>query len=196
MMDYHLMLAGLRVLLQTPYEIIMSESLRPFLCRSGEKTDCTIVLQPCAQLPAYSESGVWHGLEYYDCHQGSLRIFHCNAPKAAAFAVTRLLENGNIQIDVLPDYLSYFTGTAGIFNRIGMETLLLQHKGLLLHASLIKYEGKALAFAGPSGAGKSTQAQISSTETGRLCDGEMMAGKPTASPRPEPPGSIKTTLHR
>lgn len=160
MKNYYFTLAGLRTVLRVPFEITVSESLRPFLCLSHEETDCTIVLRPSAQLPAFSDDGVWHGLEYYDCHQGSLRTFHCNAPQAEAFAVTQHLQNGNIEIGVLPDYLSYFTGTAGIFNRIGMETLLLQHHSLLLHASLIKYKGKALAFAGPSGVGKSTQADI------------------------------------
>ena len=160
MKNYYFTLAGLRAVLRVPYEITVSESLRPFLFLNNEETDCTIVLRPSAQLPAFSGDGVWHGLEYYDCHQGSLRIFHCNAPRTAAFAVTEHFENGNIEIRVLPDYLSYFTGTTGIFNRIGMETLLLQHHGLLLHASLIKYKGKALAFAGPSGVGKSTQADI------------------------------------
>ena len=63
-------------------------------------------------------------------------------------------------MDVLEAYLSYFQGTSGIFNRIGLETLLLQHKGLLLHASLIEYRGIALAFTGPSGVGKSTQADL------------------------------------
>ncbi len=160
MKNYYFTLAGLRTVLRVPFEITVSESLQPFFCLRHEETDCTIVLRPSAQLPAFSHDGVWHGLEYYDCHQGSLRTFHCNAPQAAAFAVTQHFANGNIEICVLPDYLSYFTGTAGIFNRIGMETLLLQHQGLLLHASLIKYEGKALAFVGPSGVGKSTQADI------------------------------------
>ncbi len=160
MKNYYFTLAGLRTALRTPYEITISESLQPFFCASHQETDCTIVLRPCTQLPPFSNDGVWCGLEYYDCHQGSLRTFHCNAPQAEAFAVTQHLENGNIEIGVLPDYLSYFTGTAGIFNRIGMETLLLQHHSLLLHASLIKYKGKALAFAGPSGIGKSTQADI------------------------------------
>lgn len=160
MKDYHFKIAGLRIVLRVPYEITVSESLRPFLCLNSEGTDCTIVLRSCAQLPTFSEDGVWHALDYYDCHQGSLRTFHCDASRTAAFAVTQHFENGNIEICVLPDYLSYFTGTAGIFNRIGMETLLLQHHGLLLHASLIKYKGKALAFAGPSGVGKSTQADI------------------------------------
>ena len=161
MKNYYFTLAGLRTVLRVPYALTVSESLQPFRCLRTEETDCTITLRPSAQLPAFSDDGIWHGLEYYDCHQGNLRIFHCNAPRTeAAFAVTQHLENGNIEICVLPDYLSYFTGTAGIFNRIGMETLLLQHHSLLLHASLIKYKGKALAFAGPSGIGKSTQADI------------------------------------
>lgn len=160
MKNYYLTLAGLRTVLRVPYEITISESLQPFLCASHQETDCAIVLRPCTQLPPFSDDGLWHGLEYYDCHQGNLRIFHCNDLQTAAFAVTQHFENGNIEISVLPEYLSYFTGTAGIFNRIGMETLLLQHHGLLLHASLIKYKGKALAFAGPSGVGKSTHADI------------------------------------
>lgn len=160
MKDYYFTLAGLRTVLCVPFEISISESMQPFLCANHQKTDCTIILRPCAQLPSFSNDGVWRGLEYYDCHQGNLRTFHCNALRAAAFAVTEHFENGNIEIRVLPDYLSYFTGTAGIFNRIGMETLLLQHQGLLLHASLINYKGKAIAFAGPSGIGKSTQADI------------------------------------
>ena len=41
-----------------------------------------------------------------------------------------------------------------------METLLLQHRGLLLHASLVKYGQNAIIFAGPSGVGKSTQAEL------------------------------------
>ena len=160
MKNYHLTLAGLGVLLRTPHEITISDSLRPFLSPSHQNADCAITLLPCPVLPAPSHDGVWHGPEYYDCDQGCGRIFHCNASQSAPFAVTQFLNDRNIEILVLPDYLSYFTGTAGIFNRIGMETLLLQHKGLLLHASLIKYSGSALVFAGPSGVGKSTQANI------------------------------------
>lgn len=160
MKNYFFNLAGLRTLLRTPDEISVSENLRPFLCQPHTETDCTITLQSCETLPAFSENGVWHGLEYYDCHQGSMRIFHCHAQHEAAFAVTRLLDDGTIRLDVMPQYLSYFTGTAGILNRIGLETLLLQHKGLLLHASLIKYNNCAIAFSGPSGVGKSTQADL------------------------------------
>ena len=160
MREYYLELVGLRTALRTPTDITISENLRPFLRQKQDAADCTIELRSCHELPAVSKSGVWHGLEYYDCHQGAFRVFHCTAPEKAVFAVTQLFENGKIEICVLPEYLSWFSGTEGIFNRIGMETLLLRHKGLLLHASLIKYKDKAIAFAGPSGVGKSTQANL------------------------------------
>jgi hypothetical protein len=95
--------------------------------------------------------------------------------------VTELLKSGDIRISVLPDFLSYFSGSTGIFNRIGLETLLLQHKGLLLHASLIKYKDKTIAFAGPSGVGKSTQADIWHHSLGaEIINGDRAALRRTA----------------
>ncbi len=160
MREYYLNFAGLRTTLRAPYALTISENLRPFMSQKHLDTDCTIQLQSCIHLPHHSPNGVWHGLEYYDSSENTLRIFHHEGTNTEAFAVTQLLEQGKVEICVVPEYLSYFTGTVGIFNRIGMETLLLRHNGLLLHASLIKYGGKAIAFAGPSGVGKSTQADL------------------------------------
>lgn len=176
MKTYYLELAGLRTALHTPGEIIISENLRHFLCPPHSETDCIIQLQSCDILPAFAENGVWHGLEYYDCYQGAIRVFRCTAPHTAPYAVTQLFENGNVEIRVLPEYLSWFAGSEGIFNRIGMETLLLQHKGLLLHASLIKYEDKSIAFTGPSGVGKSTQADLWKAHLGvQILNGDRAA---------------------
>ena len=160
MKEYYLELAGLRAVVRTPHPITISENLRPFLCQEHTQVACTITVHACRTLPQMAKDGVWNGPEYYDSVLGAMRVFHCGAPETAAFAVTELLESGDINICVLPEYLSYFTGSIGIFNRIGLETLLLQHQGLLLHASLIEYGGKSVAFAGPSGVGKSTQAQL------------------------------------
>ena len=109
-----------------------------------------------------------------------MRVFHCSAPGADAFAVTQLDAEGNVEIGVLPDYLSYFTGSSGIFNRIGMESLLLRHQGLLLHASLIKYGEKAIAFSAPSGVGKSTHADLWRTHLGAaILNGDRAALRQT-----------------
>ena len=159
-MEYHFLLAGLRIALHTPAKIEISQPLQPFLTKLQVETDCTIRVQVVNKLPQMSNFGTWHGLEYYDRCDDKMRIFHATSDSRSVFAVTELLGNGNIDILVLPAYLSWFSGSSGIFNRIGLETLLLQHEGLLLHASLIEYAGCAIAFAGPSGVGKSTQAEL------------------------------------
>ena len=163
-------------MLRTPYEITVSENLRPFFQEAHSNIHVTITLETQDTLPAMAPEGMWHGLEYYDRYQGADRIFHCHAPGTKGFAVTQFLQDGNITITVLPQYLSYFTGSIGIFNRIGLENLLLQHQGLLLHASLIKYKDNAIAFAGPSGVGKSTQADLWATHMGaEILNGDRAA---------------------
>lgn len=183
---------GVRTILRTQEEITISKRMAPFLTEPWNGADCIITVQSTAILPAFSQKGKWYGMEYYDWCEDLVRVFHCEKPMGAAFAVTQLHENGNVDILVLPEYRSYFTGTAGIFNRIGIESLLLQHRGLLLHASLIKYMGKAVAFTGPSGIGKSTQAELWKTYLGaeilngdRACvkrgeEGWMAYGSPYA----------------
>lgn len=159
-MDYYLDFLGLRTVLRTPGEITLSQKLTAFLCEPHTESDCLITVRSVDALPPMAEQGVWHGMEYYDRYADAMRIFHCHTAGGTAFAVTTVFGTGEVEISVLPEYLSYFSGSSGIFNRISTETLLLQHRGLLLHASLIKYAGKAIAFTGPSGVGKSTQADL------------------------------------
>lgn len=172
-MEYHFELAGLHTELCTPGEIEISQRLRPFMMQPQEKTDCTIRVQKTESLPLMSNFGTWYGLEYYDRGENTMRVFHCTADTRAPFAVTEFLENGNVEISVLPAYLLWFSGSSGIFNRIGLETLLLQHQGLLLHASLID---NGIAFTGPSGVGKSTQAALWSQYAGvEILNGDRAA---------------------
>lgn len=160
MEEYFLNIAGVRIKLRTPEVISISDALRPFLYEPQQICDCCIEVQQSNMLPAMSKNGVWHNLEYYDHYENVRRVFHCITRETAAFAVTQQFANGDIVISVLPEYISYFSGSSGIFNRIGMESMLQQHNAMLLHASLIQYKGKAIAFSGPSGVGKSTQAEI------------------------------------
>lgn len=159
-MEYYLDFWGLRTVLRTPGEITLSPKLNAFLCEPHTGWDCLITVRSVIALPPMMEQGVWHGAEYYDSYADAMRIFYCHTAGGTAFAVTTIFGTGEVDVSVLPEYLSYFSGSSGIFNRISMETLLLQHRGLLLHASLIEYAGKAIAFTGPSGVGKSTQADL------------------------------------
>ena len=159
MNQYIFDLMGLGVVLTAPFPIQISENLQPFLCPGREWIDCTIRISIGA-LPQPGDDGYWHGPEYYETAVDRKRRFHCHKPYEEPFALTQMDCEGNIEITVCPDCAEYFSGTSGIFNRIGFENLLLQHNGLLLHASLIEYAHQGIAFTGPSGVGKSTQARL------------------------------------
>ena len=175
MNQYYFNMLGLRITLRTPYPVTLSERLKPFLSAPHKAADCTIRLELCETLPQ-PENGDWHGLECYVQKENALQIFHCLKQFAAPFAVTTMAQKGDIHIAVLSGYADYFTGTSGIFNRIGFENLLLQYDGLLLHASLIDHAGNGIAFTGPSGVGKSTQAELwQDCQGAKLLNGDRAA---------------------
>ena len=160
MFEYYFTLAGLNVLLRAPWKIEIARRLQPFLCAERENIHCVITVQAEDCLYSLQGQGTWHGPEFYRHLGTTMDVFHCNHAEGEAFAVTQLKEMGEITLLVKKGYEHSFYTTAGIFNRIGFEAFLLQHQGLLLHASLIKFENKAIAFTGPSGIGKSTQADL------------------------------------
>ena len=52
------------------------------------------------------------------------------------------------------------TGNYKIFNALALEKVLIAHESIILHASFVNYNGKAILFTAPSGTGKSTQAAL------------------------------------
>lgn len=160
-MIYHLTLAGLSVTVQTPTDIVISDRFLPFVQKeSVDHTDCTVTVQSCDVLPVCGANGIWNGTAFYETCGDSRRVFHAKAPKEPPFAVVEFQANGNVDVQVLPSHLEGFSDLSGIFNYMEFENWLLQHGGLLLHASLIEYKGRGILFAGPSGVGKSTQANL------------------------------------
>lgn len=181
MNQYNFQMMGLLVCLQAPFPIQISESLRPFLTEENAQADYSIEIIPGLP-PQPTRQGYWHGPEYYENTLEYKRVFHCKTPSSEPFAVTETDSKGNIKITVHPEYADYFSGTSGIFNRIGFENLLLQHSGLLLHASLIEYAGHGIAFTGPSGVGKSTQADLWQRALGaNILNGDRSALRKTLS---------------
>lgn len=149
----YLSIAGLRWRLESPHPLTVADRMTPFLTEEGI-ADVTVCLSPCDTLP--SARGLWHGPTCY----GVGESWHADTPNGAPYAHIRREGKRLITIDYLPTATDAFSGTGGVFNHIGVESVLLSHGIAILHASFIRYRDKAVLFCGKSGVGKSTQASL------------------------------------
>lgn len=153
MSTIYLSIAGLRWRLESPHPLTVADRMTPFLTEEGV-ADVTVCLSPCDTLP--SARGLWHGPTCY----GAGESWHADTPNGAPYAHIRREGKRLITIDYLPTATDAFSGTGGVFNHIGVESILLSHGIAVLHASFIRYRDKAVLFCGKSGVGKSTQASL------------------------------------
>lgn len=64
------------------------------------------------------------------------------------------------KLTVIPEFSHYTSDIRNIWNKIDLSRILLHQGGLILHASYIIWNGRAILFTAPSGTGKSTQAEL------------------------------------
>ena len=69
-------------------------------------------------------------------------------------------DDGKGRLTVIPEFSHYATDIRNIWNKIDLSRILLHRGSLILHASYIIWNGRAILFTAPSGTGKSTQAEL------------------------------------
>ena len=173
-MRYHFELAGIRICADIPFELHMQEESKEFAGRwshvgredSGEeaqldKSHIYLELKPVDQLPLINKQGHWAGCHYYQTEDENSLIFYSIEQGGAPYACTRWNREGTscecLYLSGKEYCLNY---SRNIWDILGMEDILLRHFGLLLHASFIRCQGKAVLFSAPCGTGKSTQAEL------------------------------------
>lgn len=76
-------------------------------------------------------------------------------------AYIRIARQGNhSRVEVASRFLAGYITAKLVLNSMEAEHLIVQKRGLLLHASYIRWKDKAILFTAPSGTGKSTQADL------------------------------------
>ena len=159
MYEYFFQFADIHIRIAAPFQIHVSVESVPFLSHGAGEAYIVLSFVPVDSLPTISLDGNWIEDRYYRCVSGLHEIFLRSFPGADPYA--RLVYgDGFIQCEYLPDFESKFAETCDILNLIGLEKILLDHSGFLLHSSLIRYHNKAILFSAPCGVGKSTQADL------------------------------------
>ncbi len=113
------------------------------------------------------------GYELFETPRGIFQLNHwATCREAYGFFPADLQENTDFFVnretrDQIPMAASYFLSTMGLHSR------LMTKGAVVLHASYIEWNGKAILFSGPSGMGKSTQAELWSKHAGaRIINGD------------------------
>ena len=160
MPSYSMRIADICIQLDTPFSVAIGEEISPFLQESTSICHSRILFQAeQSALPALPPEGRWIQDRYYTVSHGANTVFLRNAPDECPYALVTQVSDGFL-CRYLPEFAPFFYDSADILNAIGMEALLLQQGGFLLHASLICWQGRGILFSAPSGTGKSTQADL------------------------------------
>ena len=157
---YHVSIANLNLELDLPDEFVITKETSPFLITAGSESDERIVVNAVDFLPELPPNGVWKNMRYYTDVEGDDAVFYCYGKERQVYAMIRYRKENQIQYMYKKDTKEVTYETYYLMNMIGLETILLRHQGLILHAAFISWDNHGILFSAPSGTGKSTQANL------------------------------------
>ena len=153
-------IADLPICIETPCSLEISKESYPFLISEG--TDCVerIELIPMKDLPPIEKAGIRHQDRHYTGTDAQEAIYIRSGPGEPPYAMLAYNEEHQVRLMYLRDSKDMVLESRYLMNMIGLEQLLLRYDGLILHSSLVRWQGKGILFSAPSGTGKSTQASL------------------------------------
>lgn len=163
-MYYYYQICGLHVRFEIPWAVKVTEESKPFLLASGTSVqpDVTVRFSGVDSLSLPDTDGFWNVNSYYLAGDREQRVWHCPLRNETPYCC--VVWNADCA-NVLTCY--YVRGqehqipyTRNLLEILSLETFLLRFDGLILHASVVDWEGKGILFCAPSGTGKSTQAAL------------------------------------
>lgn len=164
-MRYFMELAGRTALVDTSLELRPTAESIPFL-RPATKADGaaagrTVLVRPAERLEPMPEGGHWEVNRYYVETPEEKRVYSCALRGWPPYALTVWDRGtGTVTCRYLRGQEEQVCLMRNLWELLGIETLLLEDGGLLLHAALVRWQGIGVVFSAPSGTGKSTQAEL------------------------------------
>ena len=174
MYQYQYFIAGMRIRCRIPFPVVIQEEAAGFLfpCEQREQNgnesgveDVFADFLPAENLPVVPGNAVFRSDHFYSRDEaGRYQVHYCPSPGKPPYACAIWEKDPEGRPALTCFYLSgnefRFGYSRMISDHIGMEALFLRKHCLMLHAALIRWQGKGILFTAPSGTGKSTQAEL------------------------------------
>ena len=126
----------------------------------GEATDYSVNIEFSSDLPHKIENPYYSSQDRVcDCENGVLRCCYKSHDSDNEFYACRTDDGKNINIVIDKKYSDMLRADV-IFSLIGIEEIVAESNGCVLHSSFIEKDGGAILFTGPCAIGKSTQANL------------------------------------
>lgn len=167
-MQYLYSIAGLKILCEIPFTFQIQQEAKEFLhpiYKDAETLsfmpDLKFIIAEVSELPPVEKDAFFTQDRYYHRVKEEMSVHYCPAPGIKPYACVQWRRNEKV---ILCQYLCGKEGRIAysrcISDLMGVETILSEFQGLLLHASFIRWKEKGILFSAPSGIGKSTQANL------------------------------------
>ena len=161
-MIYLFSFAGISIRCEIPFSISIGRESEPFLIQEQNSADLIFRFIPVKELILPRRSGVWQVDSCYYGGRDGYTVYHCPVRGKPPYAkVSWNRQEPNL---LLCHYTEgeekSFSYSQSVLNFMGLESIFLQNRTLLLHSSFIKGGSSAILFSAPSGTGKSTQAEL------------------------------------
>ena len=143
------------------FEVNISPDTNAYLTSSCQP-DLTFRFLPVSNLSFPNDEGTARGVCRYYHWQTGYSIFWCIAGTERPYArVSWSADNPSaLFCHYLPDSVKFLSTSKAVVDLLGLESLMLRHHSLLLHAAFIRSNGRGILFTALSSTGKSTQASL------------------------------------
>ena len=162
-MRHNFAIAGISIAVDLPFPLIVSEESEPFYRGTDEQPISHLFsFEPRESIAVPDDPGVSvSDFTFFQKDDGFYAVRFLGPGRTPIACVRwRYDAPSVIFCGYLPEMEARLNLSRNILSLIGLETILLINKRLLLHCSFIRCGEKGILFTGPSGTGKSTQANL------------------------------------
>ncbi len=160
LMRFNYSIAGIGICCELPFELKVLEESVPFLVKKADIfCDVKVSFFEETEISKPKDKGTWKlNRLFYSISDGEEVYYFPNKskpPYACAVYGKR-----HINIAYTRNAVSFMEYSRDFVDHLSLERLLLNHHGLIVHASFIRWRNCGIIFSAPSGTGKSTQADL------------------------------------